>query len=108
MSGQYDGDAVKKGLEYLKTYQPGRPRGLFGDAEAQIHYFYGHYYAAQAMWLEGKEAWAEWYPAIRNELLDRQSASGFWIDNGVCNEYGTAMALIILQIPNDYLPIFQR
>ena len=38
----------------------------------------------------------------------RQSASGYWTDNGVCNEYGTAMALIILQIPNNYLPIFQR
>jgi hypothetical protein len=60
------------------------------------------------MWLEGKEAWAEWYPAIRKELVVKQSASGFWTDSGVCNEYGTAMALIILQIPNDYLPIFQR
>ena len=60
------------------------------------------------MWLEGGEAWAEWYPAIRNELIHRQSASGYWTDTGVCNEYGTAMALIILQIPNDYLPIFQR
>ena len=37
----------------------------------------------------------------------RQSASGFWSDS-ICNEYGTAMALIILQIPNNYLPIFQR
>ena len=60
------------------------------------------------MWIQGGSAWAEWYPAIRDELLSRQSAAGYWPDNGVCNEYGTAMALIILQIPNDYLPIFQR
>ena len=33
--------------------------------------------------------------------------AGFWADS-ICNEYGTAMALIILQIPNNYLPIFQR
>ena len=52
-------------------------------------------------------SWAEWYPAIRNELLKRQSAQGYWTDS-ICNEYGTAMALIILQIPNNYLPIFQR
>ncbi len=51
--------------------------------------------------------WAEWYPAIRNELLHRQAPGGFWSDS-ICNEYGTAMALIILQIPNNYLPIFQR
>ena len=75
--------------------------------ESHNHYFYGQYYAAQAMWLRGGDDWAEWYPAIRNELLDRQSAPGFWTDS-VCNEYGTAMALIILQIPNNYLPIFQR
>ena len=40
------------------------------------HYFYGHYYAAQAMWLRGGDDWAEWYPAIRNELLHRQAATG--------------------------------
>ena len=41
-------------------------------------------------------------------LVNRQTAEGYWKDNGVCKEYGTAMALIILQIPNDFLPIFQR
>ena len=103
-AGEYDSKEVRDGITYLRQYS----QGLTLGRRRNNHYFYGQYYAAQAMWLEGKEAWAEWYPAIRNELLDRQSASGFWIDNGVCNEYGTAMALIILQIPNDYLPIFQR
>ena len=40
------------------------------------HYYYGHYYAVQAMWLRGGDDWAEWYPAIRDELLKRQSRSG--------------------------------
>ena len=72
------------------------------------HYFYGHYYAAQAMWIRGGADWNTWYPAIRDELVRRQnSASGFWPDS-ICPEYGTAMALIILQMPNNYLPIFQR
>ena len=84
---------------------PTRASGLAGGI---THFFYGQYYAAQAMWLHGGDVWTEWYPAIRDELLARQSASGYWTDNGVCNEYGTAMALIILQIPNDFLPIFQR
>ena len=72
------------------------------------HYFYGQYYAAQAMWIQGGDAWSEWFPTAREELLRRQMAPGFWPDNSVCSEYGTAMALIILQIPNTYLPIFQR
>ncbi len=28
------------------------------------------------MWLEGGEPWAEWYPAIRNELIHRQIGVG--------------------------------
>ena len=61
------------------------------------------------MWLHGGGAWSEWYTKIRDDLINnRQSKAGFWEDPGVCNEYGTAMALIILQIPNDFLPIFQR
>ena len=54
------------------------------------------------MWLHGGSEWTEWYTAIRDDLIRRQSAAGYWQDPGVCNEYGTAMALIILQIPNDY------
>ena len=29
------------------------------------------------------------------------------MDN-ICSEYATSMACIILQMPNNYLPIFQR
>jgi hypothetical protein len=60
------------------------------------------------MWIQGGDAWSQWFPRAREELLSRQSPSSYWPDNSVCNEYGTAMALIILQVPNNYLPIFQR
>jgi len=104
-AGEYDSKEVREGIAYLRQFDQGQ--GLRARGRNN-HYFYGQYYAAQAMWIQGGEAWAEWYPARRNDLLGRQSASGFWEDTSVCNEYGTAMALIILQIPNDYLPIFQR
>jgi hypothetical protein len=102
-AGEYDSKEVRDGIAYLRQFGQGLRHGRRNN-----HYFYGQYYAAQALWLTGEDAWAEWYPAIRNELLARQSASGSWNDRGVCDEYGTAMALIILQIPNNYLPIFQR
>jgi hypothetical protein len=102
-AGEYESKEVRDGIAYLRQSRQG-----LRLVRRNNHYFYGQYYAAQAMWLEGGEPWAEWYPAVRNELLGRQSTSGYWTDSGVCNEYGTAMALIILQIPNDYLPIFQR
>ena len=79
-----------------------------GDpASLESHYFYGHYYAVQAMWHAGGESWQRWYPAIRDELVDAAGTDGSWFDQ-ICPEYGTAMACIILQMPNNYLPIFQR
>jgi hypothetical protein len=102
-AGEYDTKEIRDGLAYLRQLNHGlRP------SRRNNHYFYGQYYAAQAMWIQGGEAWAEWYPAIRDELLRRRSPGGSWPDLGVCSEYGSAMALIILQIPNNYLPIFQR
>ncbi len=101
-AGEYDSKEIRDGITYLRQFNQGLRFGRRNN-----HYFYGQYYAAQAMWIHGGEAWAEWYPTVRDELLRRQSATGYWTDM-VCNEYGTAMALIILQIPNDFLPIFQR
>lgn len=100
----YDAKEVESGITYLKQFMPEIKLG-----SRYSHYYYGHYYAAQAMWIRGGDDWATWYPAIRDELVRRQSVSsgGYWPDS-ICNEYGTAMALIILQMPNNYLPIFQR
>jgi hypothetical protein len=112
-AGIYNGENVQSGLDYLlRNCKPGsEQRGMprhFG--EFQIHYYYGHYYAVQAMWTAGGRYWTEWFPAIREALInhgDRQ-ADGSWRDNRICTHYATAMALVILQIPNNYLPIFQR
>ncbi len=101
-AAEYDGKEIDSGVAYLKQYMP---EIKFGQRYS--HYFYGHYYAAQAMWIRGGEDWNTWYPAIRDELVRRQQTQGFWQDS-ICNEYGTAMALIILQMPNNVLPIFQR
>ncbi len=102
-AGKYEGKEIDRGLAYLRRFAP---QGQMARYEG--HFFYGHYYAAQAMWRAGGEAWDEWYPAIRDTLLRDQLPDGAWTDSTVCIEYGTAMGLIILQMPNNYLPIFQR
>jgi len=101
-AGIYKGDEIQKGLNYLNAFVPSA-KGRMQEA----HFFYGHYYAVQAMWHTGGEPWGEWYPAIRDRLIARQSDNGSWI-NSICPEYGTAMAAIVLQLPNDCLPILQR
>lgn len=101
-AGIYEGEELEKGLDYLMQQLP-QSKGLPMEA----HYFYGHYYAVQAMWQAGGSRWQRWYPAIHDALLARQRPDGAWFDQ-ISPEYGTAMACIVLQMPNNHVPIFQR
>ena len=101
-AGIYEGPEIERSLDYLERFQPDR------KTADQIQYFYyGHYYAVQAMWHAGGQRWARWYPSLCQTLTTRQQSNGCWPDQ-ICNEYGTAMACIILQMPNNFLPILQR
>jgi hypothetical protein len=103
-AGVYEDEALESGLDYIEVQAPfpgpGQPR--------PSHFYYGHYYTVQAMYLAGGERWASFWPKIRQELLDTQSTDGGWTDPSVGSSYGTAMSLIVLQMPKRYLPIFQR
>ena len=109
-AGVYEGREIDRGLKYLQQYTPGRQFG-FRELPPQ-HYFYGQYYAALAMWTAGGDYWAQWFPAIRDELVAKartggQFGGGLWTDwHGPA--YATSMACIILQLPNNYLPIMQK
>jgi hypothetical protein len=73
-------------------------------------YWYGQYYCSQALFhspdtRDWDKYWKEAWPII----VGYQSEDGAWNrPDGYGPAFGTAMALIILQIPNNYLPIFQR
>lgn len=105
-AGVYEGREVERGLRYLLQFTPGR-QFRPNDIPPQ-HYWYGQYYAALAMWTAGDEYWTPWLPAIRDELLAKVRAGGTWSDVSYGPVYATAMALIILQLPNNYLPILQK
>lgn len=99
-AGIYSGEEIERALAYLERFTPPKERTVG-------HYYYGHYYAAQAMFLAGDAYWQRWWPAVRAELLEKQEPAGSWRGQAG-DEYGTAMALIILQMPNRLLPIFQK
>ena len=103
-AGHFQGSDLEKGLKYLKQYQPARSAGA-GAMENEGNYFYGNYYAMQAMFLAGGGYWADWYPAVRDQMVSRQAATGSW-SGEYSEDYCTAMALITLQMPNRYLPVF--
>ncbi len=104
-AGVYTGPVVDRGLKYLTQFRP-TTAGLY---RPDRNYLYGHYYAAQVMWTAGGRWWADWFPAIRDELMARtRHQQGAWPDTYFGADYATAMACIILQIPNNYLPIMQK
>ncbi len=107
-AGIYDGDNIDRGLKYLIRFIPNQ-RGV-RDFFTERYFYYAHYYAALAMWTAGGPLWAEWFPAIRDELLVRfrLGNAGSWIDPAHGGAYATAMACIVLQLPNNYLPILQK
>ena len=100
-AGIYEDRALNQGLEYLLRYTPGQGR------QSNHHYFYGQYYAVQAMYLAGGDYWKQWFPAASQELIDRQQANGGWTST-YGDSYGTSMALIVLTVPNRFLPIFLK
>lgn len=103
-AGIYEDDSIERGLEYLRHNS-----GTTGlGPQAQAHYYYGQYYATQAMYLAGGEWWEQWWMRMREELIQIQTEEGSWVDHQAGNPYASAMALIVLQMPNRYLPIFQR
>jgi hypothetical protein len=111
LAGAGKGQEAEKALDYLRPHRPGLPKA---DA-THMHYYHGQYYAAQAMWKAGGTDWQKWYPAVRDELLkhtDRRrlkdGAETLWNDRTVGPQYGTAMALIVLQIPHQKLPSLIR
>jgi hypothetical protein len=107
-AGIYQDKAVERGLRYLLQYRPNG--GGFLRRDESQNYLYGHYYAAQVMWTAGGRWWADWFPAVREDLLvrGRYRADGAWNEPMFGGDYATAMACIILQIPNNYLPIMQK
>ena len=102
-AGIYEGAGDRTRAGVSRSVLAARPERPGQDA----HFFYGHYYAVQAMWQAGGERWERWYPAIRDVLIARQQPDGSWADP-ICSEYGTAMATIVLQMPDNSVPIFQR
>ncbi len=100
--GIYSGPEIERGLRYVFKAIPGGKGDQFGG-----YYFYGNYYATQAMFIAGGDYWKKWWPAISADLVKKQNKDGSW-SGDVGQEFDAAMGCIILQIPNRYLPILQR
>lgn len=104
-AGEYDSREIRNGLRYLNGSMNRLRIGRY-------HYFYGHYYAAQAKYLselKHQGRFRDYYATVRDEILEEQKrhTDGGWSDD-VGRTYATAMAIIVLQMPFELLPLFQK
>ncbi|MHC5020776.1 MAG: prenyltransferase/squalene oxidase repeat-containing protein [Planctomycetota bacterium] len=98
-SGAYEAKELRPAVNTLWRLKEEQPFGSFS-------YFYGHYYGVQAFYQDGRY-WNQFWPHLRKSIVQQQQSNGGWVDR-VDPTYATAMATLILSIPNGYLPIFQR
>ena len=102
-AGQFDGPIATDCLKYV--WDQFRSSDEWNKSAG--HAFYTHLYAAQGFYMAGDEYWDAYFPKARDQLIAMQGPEGSWNGDGIGPVYGTAIAVIILQLPFKYLPIFQ-
>ena len=105
-AGRYENPVAEAALQYTLKFVRKNKNAPFKGYRG--HSYYGMLYASQAIWFAGEKPWKELFPAIREDVLKRQQDDGSWEGDNVGKVYGTSIALLILQLPNQYLPILQR
>lgn len=99
-AGAYDNPLALKALAYCKqTLKP--------EVRYRGHDYYAHLYMSQALYISSDRTWPDYFAKRRDYLLRQQQPDGSWWGDGVGDVYGTALALIILQLPYNQLPIMQ-
>lgn len=110
--GQYHDERLAGALRYLETIP-----AEWGNAGGVSYFFYFHYYAMQAHYQAGGKHWNDWHRKVRDLFLARQNPDGSWSHPGGSSEanavdkqniYSTAMACLVLEIYNHFLPAYQR
>ena len=103
LCGDYSAKPIGRAVEWLDESG--------GDSG---HYWYGHYYAAHAYHQIGGRKWAAYYSRMKTRLLAKQATSGAWEqpeESGAGPgrvSYQTAIGVLVLSVPANYLPIYQR
>src|SRR5690606_13919876 len=102
--GLYEDPMVAQGAAYMKKIK----------SEAQW-FTYGHFYEAQVMYMIGGDDWRDWYAQMKPLLVPKVKTTGelyHWdhisgrTDGG--SVYATAVYTMILAMPYNYLPLYQR
>lgn len=110
-AGVYKDPLIDRGLEFMLQKQ----EEYNNSYNEHYFFYYGNYYAVQAFYIAGGSRWKAYYfgtsstTGIADFLINNQAEDGSWrCDIGPGKNFATAVGTLILAIPFQYLPIFQR
>ncbi len=98
-AGRYDGPEIEKAWKYVDLNMDVSKRTAF--------FYYTHFYAAQAHHTRGGQRWLAYWPRIRDQLLRMRGSGPSW-NSKYGRVYATALALLTLEVPYRYLPLYER
>lgn len=103
MAGMYEAKETKRALDYVR-------KNISSQSTAGQHDSYTTFYAAQALHQMGGADWAKYFDSRRTRYLREQQSDGSWRFTGwgASPVMDTAIAVVVLALPYQYLPIYQK
>ena len=72
------------------------------------HWHYTYLYYTQVVYRQGPDVWKPYMTKLYNRLSASQRKDGTWESGDIGDIYTAAINLIMMQMNNGYLPIYQR
>ena len=117
LAGLHDSPEARKAGDWIllngfDKYNVVEPFGQIGWLDDRYHY--GVFYCTQASYQLGGKYWEQFFPPVVKVLLENQNPDGSWdaeshtSDIKFGNTYTTALMVLALGAPNQFLPVLQR
>lgn len=101
-AGDYKSDKIPPMWDYCKARLHKLNERSYG------HWHYTYLYYSQVVYRQGATEWEPYRDKLYKRLVNEQQANGSWKSKSVGDAYSTAMNLIMMQLDNGFLPIYQR
>lgn len=108
-AGEYDDDYVPRMKKYCEQHLGAGSQNNYG------HWHYAHFYYSQVQYREAGETWQQYRDATYGKLVREAKTitlsggkGAMWDQGYIGPVYTTSLNLIILQLDNATLPIYQR
>ncbi|MEC7679244.1 MAG: prenyltransferase/squalene oxidase repeat-containing protein [Planctomycetota bacterium] len=102
-AGDYDSEYVPEMFDYAK----GSLHDISDGTRAFGHWHYTYLYYSQVVYRQGDELWVPFRDRLYDRIVSEQRPDGYW-EGQIDPVYVTACNLIILQLDQSFLPIYQR